>query len=169
MFCPCLWRRNTNNTDEDSASSISSGNNVVDDVSNNIGSANISEDGRHDYQIMSSSNTSISDQTTTDRSNNVDSASSISSNNVDDTSNNISTSSNGTIINRIDINRIEESRHILRELCTENKSNIVISNRQHQQYHLVLAELKKKFEKKQSRLLMRVDTTEDGDDSEEIS
>ena len=114
MFCPCLWRRNTNSTDEDSTSSIINSNNVVDDISNNIGSVNISEDGLHDYQIMSSSGTSISDQTTTDRSNNVDSsASSISSSNVDDISNNISTSSNGTIINRIDINRIEESRHII--------------------------------------------------------
>ena len=90
----------------------------------------------------------------------------VSSNNVDDISNNISTSSNGTIINRI-----EEFRHILRVRdITKNKSNIAISNRQNQQYHLVLAELKKKFEnKQQSRLLLRVDITEDGDDSEEIS
>lgn len=77
------------------------------------------------------------------------------------------TSFTDTIINWIDINCIEESGHIVREYITKNKSNIEITNRQHQQYHLVLAELKKKFEKKQSRLLLRVDITEDDEKIDE--
>jgi len=52
FFCPCLWRRNTN-TDEDSASSIiSSIHNNVDDISNNIGSVNISEDSAVEIEII---------------------------------------------------------------------------------------------------------------------